>query len=70
MIRPDPNWTEPIGDPQTFDDARANLEHTLQLVADNEDDRMILMATSNVYGPGIKTGLTMRDLRLIAKGIL
>lgn len=68
-MRPDPNWTEPVTDPQTFEDARDNLEHTLQIYTDHEDDRMILMATSNVYGPGVRTGLTMQDLRLIAKQI-
>jgi hypothetical protein len=68
-MRPDPNWTEPVANPQTFGDARANLEHTLQVYGDATDDRMILMATCNVYGPNVKTGLTLRDLRLIAKEI-
>ena len=71
-MSPDPNWTEPVANPQTFGDARANLEHTLQVFGNPEpddDDRMVLMATSNVYGPGVRTGLTWRDLRLIAKHI-
>lgn len=69
MITPDPNWTNPVLNPKTFEDARTNLEHTLQVCSDNEDGRMVLVATGNVYGPKIYTGLTMRDLRLIAQVI-
>lgn len=68
-IQPDPNWTRPVIDAETFDEARDNLAHTLEIFSDDDDDRMVLMATSNVYGPGIKTGLTMGDLRLIARTI-
>lgn len=66
-IKPDPSWTEPVLDPQHIDHAEDNLRHSLQLFADSPDDVMVLTATSNVYGKGIRTGLTMRDLRLIAK---
>lgn len=69
MIKPDPKWTDPVADPQTQGDARANLEHTLQLFHDAPDEQFVLMATSNVYGPNVRTGLTMRDLRLIAEWI-
>ncbi len=67
ITRPDPAWTEPVPNPESFEDAAANLAHTLQVCADNEHDRMILMATGNIYGRGVHTGLTMRDLRLIAQ---
>jgi hypothetical protein len=68
-LKPNPSWTDPVSDPQSFGDARANLEHTLQVYGDDADDRMVLMATGNVYGDGIRTGLTLRDLRLIAEYI-
>jgi hypothetical protein len=68
-ISPNPEWTEPVANPQTFGDARANLEHTLQVYGDAEDDHMVLIATGNIYGPNVKTGLTMRDLRLIVRDI-
>jgi len=65
---PDPTWPEPVLDPKTIDDACANLKHTLALFDPAVDpDRMVLMATSNIYGRNVKTGLTMRDLRLIAE---
>lgn len=62
---PRPEWGDPVLNPQSFGDARANLEHTLALFDGEPDDRMVLIATSNVYGD-FRTGLTMRDLRLIA----
>jgi hypothetical protein len=67
--QPDPSWTKPVPNARTYEDARANLEHTLQVFADSENDRLILMTTSNIYGPGVRTGLTMGDLRLIAQMI-
>jgi hypothetical protein len=68
-VKPDPNWTPPVADARSFEDARANLEHTLQVFGDLPDDAWALMATGNVYGPNVRTGLTWRDLRLIADGI-
>lgn len=67
--QPDPNWTEPVAKAESFEDARANLEHTLQVFGPAWDDDMLVTATSNVYGPGIKTGLSVRDLRIIARQI-
>jgi len=64
---PDPKWTRPVLNPTTFEDARTNLEHTLQIFHDSEDERNVLMSTSNIYGDGIRTGLSYGDLRLIAR---
>lgn len=63
--QPDLSWPASVFDPQTDADAVQNLRHTLALFDDNEDDRLVLMATSNIYGDGVRTGLTMRDLRLL-----
>lgn len=41
------------------------LAHVLCAFADQPDDRMVLQATSNIYGDGVRTGLTMGDLRAI-----
>lgn len=64
-MNPDPSWPTPVLSPLDAEDAIQNLRHTLALFSEVEDDRMALQATGNVYGPGIKTGLTFRDLRLI-----
>jgi hypothetical protein len=47
-------------------DARSALAHTLRFFADEADSKLVVMATSNVYGDGVKTGLTWGDLRAIA----
>lgn len=43
------------------------LAHVLAIYADDADDREVINATSNIYGPGVRTGLTMGDLRALAK---
>lgn len=41
------------------------LAHVLCAFAQAPDDRMVLQATSGIYGDGVRTGLTMGDLRAI-----
>jgi hypothetical protein len=41
------------------------LAHVLRAFADSPDDRMVLQATSGIYGNGVRTGLTMGDLRAL-----
>ena len=45
------------------------LRHTLAIYEGQiTDDEWVIRATSNVYGPGVTTGLTWGDLRaLLAK---
>lgn len=43
------------------------LTHVLCALAQAPDDRMVLQATSGIYGDGVRTGLTMGDLRAIQK---
>jgi len=56
---------------QMYGDVPANeleaLAHTLAVYADTPDSRMVVTATSNVYGDGVTTGLTFGDLRKIAE---
>ena len=69
-FNPNPDWTEHVPNASTFADARANLEHTLQVFGDQWDDAdHVVTATQNVYGRGVWTGLTVGDLRLIAQHI-
>jgi len=56
----------PAGWPAPPQDPTAALQHTLDLYADQPGDAMVIVATSNVYGPGVKTGLTWGDLRALA----
>lgn len=42
------------------------LRHTLAICADLPDGDMAAMATSGIYGPGTRTGLTWGDLRALA----
>ncbi len=51
---------EPVGTTE-------NLQHTLKIFSDVPDDRFVVIATSNVYDDGTKTGLTFGDLRAIAQ---
>lgn len=53
-------WPNPPANPT---DA---LLHTVDMFADQPDDEMAVIATSNVYGPGVRTGLTWGDLRKLA----
>lgn len=41
------------------------LEHVLAVFADAPNDRIVLEATNGIYGDGIRTGLTIGDLRAI-----
>lgn len=47
-------------------DALEALAHVLKIYADEHDSRLMIEATNNIYGPGVRTGLTMGDLRAIA----
>ena len=42
------------------------LAHVLLALADTPDDRMLVEATSGIYGERTRTGLTMGDLRVLA----
>lgn len=42
------------------------LKHVLSLFDDTPDDDFVVVATSGIYGPGVRTGLTWGDLRAIA----
>lgn len=67
---PAPSWPEPISDPQTPADAIQNLQHTLAVFGQQgPGPGWLVMATSNIYGPRIRTGLTWRDLELIAEAL-
>lgn len=50
-------WPEPPGD--LFE----RLRHTLDVWEDYPDDYIVLIATSEVYGPHVQTGLTIGDLK-------
>ncbi|MER7788565.1 hypothetical protein [Streptomyces sp. NPDC097640] len=41
------------------------LNHVLAVFADAPDSRMVLEATNGIYGDGVRTGLTMGDLRAL-----
>ncbi|MEU7240279.1 hypothetical protein [Streptomyces sparsogenes] len=41
------------------------LNHVLRVYADEPDSRMVMEATNNIYGDGVRTGLTMGDLRAL-----
>ncbi|MEU7096074.1 hypothetical protein [Kitasatospora aureofaciens] len=43
------------------------LAHIIEVYAEVPDDRIMIEATTNVYGPGVRTGLTMGDLRSLAR---
>ena len=47
-------------------DPEDGLAHTLSVFADTPDDKYIVVASHNVYGEGIRTGLTWGELRRIA----
>ncbi|MGW3321170.1 hypothetical protein [Streptomyces virginiae] len=50
-----PEPTTPIG----------RLTHTLAAHADQDDSWLVVEVTNNVYGDGIRTGLTLGDLRAL-----
>ena len=41
------------------------LDHVLAVFADQPDHWMVLEATNGIYGDGVRTGLTMGDLRAL-----
>lgn len=41
------------------------LAHVVKVYADTPDETTMIMATSNVYGDGVRTGLLMGDLRAL-----
>lgn len=41
------------------------LGHVVALYEDEPDDRVMVEATSNIYADGVRTGLTMGDLRAL-----
>jgi hypothetical protein len=47
-------------------DALEALAHVLRVFADEPDARLMVEATNGIYGNGVRTGLTMGDLREIA----
>lgn len=42
------------------------LAHVLKVYADEPDDRLMVEATNGIYGDGVRTGLTMGDLRALS----
>ncbi|WP_158712436.1 hypothetical protein [Streptomyces sp. NRRL F-5135] len=55
---------EQYGDaPATAEEA---LAHVLTVYADEPDNRLMIEATNGIYGDGVRTGLTMGDLRALA----
>lgn len=42
------------------------VAHTLSVYADEPDDAFVIIASGNVYGDGVKTGLTWGDLRRLS----
>lgn len=42
------------------------LAHILAVYADEPDTRLMIEATNGIYGDGVRTGLTMGDLRALA----
>ncbi|MEV7975417.1 hypothetical protein [Streptomyces sp. NPDC086519] len=55
---------EQYGDAPT--DALEALTHVLKVYADESDSRLMVEATNGIYGDGVRTGLTMGDLRALA----
>ncbi|WP_329217204.1 hypothetical protein [Streptomyces microflavus] len=41
------------------------LAHTLAAHADTDGSRLVVEATNNIYGEGVRTGITLDDLRAI-----
>lgn len=54
-------WPEPPGT------MHERLRHTMDVWADYPDDFVILIATSEVYGPHVVTGVTIGDLREVLR---
>jgi hypothetical protein len=41
------------------------LDHVLAICSDLSDDTLMVEATNGIYGKGVRTGLTMGDLRVL-----
>ena len=58
---------------EQYGDAPANaaeaLADVLAVFADEPDDRLMIEATNGIYGQGVRTGLTMGDLRALAANL-
>jgi hypothetical protein len=52
--------------PQPGDDPVARLCHVVELFDDTDPNEFAVLATSNVYDDGERTGLTFGDLRALA----
>lgn len=46
------------------------LDHVLALSEDASGDRVVMEGTSNIYGKGVRTGLTLDDLRRVKSELL
>lgn len=42
------------------------VAHTLSVYAEEPDEAFVIVATGNIYGDGVQTGLTWGDLRRLA----
>jgi hypothetical protein len=42
------------------------LAHVLKVYIDEPDSRLLVEATNGIYGDGVRTGLTIGDLRELA----
>jgi hypothetical protein len=42
------------------------LAHVVKVFAGQPDDLLVVQATSGIYGDGVRTGLTLGDLRALA----
>ena len=63
-------WARFTGVPPPADDTPIEaLRHTLAVYKDDPDDRMVLMATSNIYGDRVQTGLTLGHLRALFRAV-
>lgn len=45
------------------------LSHTLRAHAEQPDNWVVVEATNNVYGDGVRTGLTLGDLRALHRDL-
>jgi hypothetical protein len=52
----------------THPDPSDPVAHTLSVYAEEPDEAFVIVASGNIYGDGVRTGLTWGDLRRLAKG--
>jgi hypothetical protein len=55
--------------PRPGDDPIERLQHVNRVYAGQEGESMAVMATSNIYGHGVTTGLTFGDLAVLEDAI-